>query len=91
MPKSEEGLAGRPVTIKGWVKTIRTQKAYSLIEVNDGSTMAGLQVVAPADKVPGYAETVAAISTGAAIGVVGTIKESPGKGQKYEVGGQARG
>ena len=73
------------MTIKGWVRTIRSQKTFSFIEVNDGSTLSGLQVVAEAEGVPGYDEAVAAITTGAAVGVVGVIKESPGKGQKYEV------
>lgn len=76
---------GQEVTIKGWVRTIRTQKTFSFIEVNDGSTLAGLQVVADVSKVPGYEQAVAQITTGAAVGVVGVIKESPGKGQALEV------
>lgn len=83
--KDEKSLIGQAVTIKGWVRTIRSQKAFSFIELNDGSTLAGLQVVADAGKVSGYEEAIAAINTGAAVGVVGVIKESPGKGQKYEV------
>ena len=83
--KSEESMVGKPVTIKGWVRTIRTQKTFSFIEVNDGSTLAGLQIVADAGTVPGYQEAVTAITTGAAVGVVGVVKESPGKGQQYEV------
>lgn len=78
-------LVGKEVTIKGWVRTIRSQKTFSFIEVNDGSSLAGLQIVAEADSVPGYEEAVAAITTGAAIGVVGVVKESPAKGQKFEV------
>lgn len=76
---------GKEVTINGWVRTIRSQKTFSFIEVNDGSTLAGLQIVADAGKVPGYQEAIAQITTGAAVGVVGVIKESPGKGQAYEV------
>ncbi len=81
----DDSLLGKQVTIKGWVRTIRSQKAFSFIEVNDGSTLGGLQVVADAGKVPGYEAAIAGIHTGAAVGVVGTIKESPGKGQKYEI------
>jgi len=78
-------IVGKEVTIKGWVRTIRSQKTFSFIEVNDGSTLSGLQIVAETDGVPSYNEAVAAITTGAAVGVVGIVKESPGKGQKYEV------
>ena len=35
----------KQVTIKGWVRTIRDQKSFAFIEVNDGSSMKGLQVV----------------------------------------------
>lgn len=83
--KGDDSLLGQRVTIKGWVRTLRSQKTFSFIEVNDGSTLGGLQIVADAEKVPGYEAAIAGIHTGAAIGVVGTIKESPGKGQKYEI------
>ena len=33
------------VIIRGWVRTKREQKTFTFIEVNDGSSMAGLQVV----------------------------------------------
>ncbi len=83
--KAAASLLGKEVTVKGWVRTIRSQKAFSFIEVNDGSSLGGVQVVADAGLVEGYEEAIAGISTGAAVGVVGTIKESPGKGQKFEV------
>ncbi|KAM3576217.1 hypothetical protein VYU27_001925 [Nannochloropsis oceanica] len=83
--KGDDSLLGQRVTIKGWVRTLRSQKTFSFIEVNDGSTLGGLQIVADAEKVAGYEAAIAGIHTGAAIGVVGTIKESPGKGQKYEI------
>jgi len=87
--KGDDSLLGQKVTIKGWVRTLRSQKAFSFIEVNDGSTLGGLQIVADAEKVPGYEAAIAGIHTGAAIGVVGTIKESPGKGQKYEISAES--
>jgi hypothetical protein len=38
-----------PVTIKGWVKTVRKQKTLAFVEVNDGSNLAGVQCVASFD------------------------------------------
>jgi asparaginyl-tRNA synthetase len=78
------GQPGESVTIQGWVRTKREQKEFSFIEINDGSAMAGLQVVVNQD-VPGYAETIKRINTGAAVAVTGTLVESPAKGQRIEV------
>ncbi|MBW4445158.1 MAG: asparagine--tRNA ligase [Plectolyngbya sp. WJT66-NPBG17] len=79
--------AGQPdetVTIQGWVRTKREQKGFSFIEVNDGSSMAGLQVVINQD-VPGYETSLKRISTGASVEVSGVLVPSPGKGQRIEL------
>jgi asparaginyl-tRNA synthetase len=72
-----KGKAGDEVTLYGWVRTVRNQKAFSFIEVNDGSTLANLQVV-----VDGTAE---GISTGTSIAAKGHLVESPGKNQSLEL------
>ncbi|MCU0551700.1 MAG: asparagine--tRNA ligase [Leptolyngbya sp. Prado105] len=79
--------AGQPdetVTIQGWVRTKREQKGFSFIEVNDGSSMAGLQVVINPD-VPDYEASLKRISTGASVEVSGVLVPSPGKGQRIEL------
>ncbi|WP_298272859.1 asparagine--tRNA ligase [Geobacter sp.] len=77
-----EGLGG-DVTVKGWVRTSRVGKEVAFLAVNDGSSLASLQVVAePA--LPNYPE-VCAISTGAAVAVRGRLAESPAAGQRYEL------
>ncbi len=79
--------SGQPqdtVTIQGWVRTKREQKAFSFVEVNDGSALAGLQVVI-GQEVPGYAESLKQISTGASVEIVGTLVDSPAKGQRIEL------
>ena len=73
------------VTVKGWVRTRRDSKnAFSFIELNDGSCMANLQIIVDAD-VPGYEDVIKSVTTGASVAVVGTVKESPGKGQRIEL------
>lgn len=81
----EEGadLVGQEVLLKGWVRTIRNQKAFSFIEVNDGSSLQGLQVVADSD-IDSYG-VVEGLTTGAAVSVLGNIVESQGGGQSIEV------
>lgn len=78
------GQPDETVTVKGWVRTKREQKEFTFVEVNDGSSMAGLQAVVSQD-VPGYAETIKRISTGASVEIAGTLVESPAKGQRIEL------
>ncbi|PZO13409.1 MAG: asparagine--tRNA ligase [Leptolyngbya foveolarum] len=78
------GQPGETLTIQGWVRTQRVAKKFTFIEVNDGSAMSGLQVVAGED-IPGYAESMERISTGASVAISGTLSESPGKGQRVEL------
>ncbi|QZZ21043.1 asparagine--tRNA ligase [Leptothermofonsia sichuanensis E412] len=78
------GQPNETVTIRGWVRTKREQKEFSFVEVNDGSSMAGLQVVVNQD-VPGYAEAIKRVNTGASVEMAGTLVESPAKGQRIEL------
>jgi asparaginyl-tRNA synthetase len=75
--------AGYDVLIRGWVRTKRESKGFSFLEVNDGSSLANIQVVID-EKLPGY-EEVLKITTGCSVSVTGELVESPGKGQRYEI------
>ncbi|WP_404982257.1 asparagine--tRNA ligase [Capnocytophaga granulosa] len=68
------------VTLRGWVRTFRSNR---FIALNDGSTLANLQVVVDFEHTP--EETLKRITTGAAIEVRGKVEESQGKGQSIEV------
>jgi asparaginyl-tRNA synthetase len=78
-------LVGHEITVKGWVRTVRNQKTFSFIEVNDGSTLSNLQVVASPDAIPKYNQVMDQLSTGVSIAVKGTLVESPGKEQALEL------
>ncbi|MHC4944567.1 MAG: asparagine--tRNA ligase [Planctomycetota bacterium] len=75
--------AGAIVQIKGWVRTKRDAKDFSFIEVNDGSCLANIQAVA--DEGLSNFDEVRKLTTGCSLGIKGTLAESPGKGQKYEI------
>ena len=75
--------AGGEVQIQGWVKTRRSSKSVAFLQVSDGSTLADLQVVADQD-LPNFS-LVDSLNTGCSVTVYGTLAESPGKGQKYEI------
>jgi asparaginyl-tRNA synthetase len=71
------------IHIAGWVRTRRDAKAFSFLEINDGTCLANLQVVADAD-IPGSDE-LAAMNTGASVEVWGKLVPSPAAGQKWEL------
>ncbi len=71
------------IHLQGWVRTRRDAKAFSFIELNDGSCLKGLQVIVDAE-LPDYAHITKA-NTGASVEVRGKLVESKGGGQKWEV------
>jgi asparaginyl-tRNA synthetase len=74
----------KSIKICGWVRTVRDQKNFAFIELNDGSTFGGLQIVAE-NSLPSYEETMKNLTTGTSVIVEGTLVESPGAKQKWEV------
>ena len=75
--------AGGEVLVQGWVKTRRSSKAVSFIQLNDGSTIRDIQVVV--DEASPDCKLAESLSTGCSVSVVGTLVDSPGKGQRYEM------
>jgi asparaginyl-tRNA synthetase len=76
---------GAPVTVHGWVRTKRDSKGgFSFVELNDGSCLTGIQVVAD-DSLANYDSDVKHLSTGCSVRVEGELRESPGKGQAVEI------
>jgi len=71
------------VEVRGWVRTRRDSKGFSFLELNDGSCLANLQVVADAST-PGY-DGIAQFTTGASAVVEGKLVPSPAAGQKWEL------
>lgn len=69
--------------VAGWVRTRRDSKAFSFLELNDGTCLANLQIVADAG-IPGY-ENIAKMATGASIEIHGKLIPSPAAGQKWEM------
>jgi len=79
------GEIGARFTIMGWVRTKRDSKGgFSFIEVNDGSCMSSLQMIADGN-LPNYKDEVLALQTGCSIKATGLLATSPGKGQRVEL------
>ena len=71
------------VLLQGWVRTRRDSKTFSFLEINDGSCLKNIQVVADSS-LDNYDEVVRLIA-GSAVAVTGSLVASPGQGQSWEV------
>jgi asparaginyl-tRNA synthetase len=81
----DKNFVGKEVCVRGWVRTRRDSKAgISFIAVSDGSCLATIQCVVPAD-LTNYHTEVLHINTGYAVAITGTCIESQGGGQAVEV------
>ncbi|MEY4462002.1 MAG: Asparagine--tRNA ligase [Bacteroidota bacterium] len=68
------------VNAKGWVRTFRNNQ---FIALNDGSTINNIQCVVDFENTP--EDILKRITTGASVSVTGSLVESKGAGQKYEI------
>src|SRR5215467_13853406 len=74
----------KTLTICGWVRTLRQQKNFSFIELNDGSTFSNLQIIVD-ETTPDYTHILGQLSTGTSLAVTGLLVQSPGQKQKWEL------
>jgi asparaginyl-tRNA synthetase len=89
-----EILAQKPenqeVKIRGWIRPKREMKTLVFVEVNDGSSLAGIQCTFDlardaARPEHGLRAALAAAGTGASVEIRGRLTASPGAGQALEV------
>ncbi len=73
----------RDVSVEGWIRTARSGKGIAFLELNDGSCLASLQIVAE-EEIENF-EEVSRIGAGTAVRAQGELIESPAKGQRVEL------
>ncbi|NOQ72782.1 MAG: asparagine--tRNA ligase [Crocinitomix sp.] len=71
---------GDKVNVKGWVKGFRQNR---FIQLNDGSTINTVQAVIDFENTD--EALLKRINTGAAVSIIGTLEESQGAGQKFDL------
>lgn len=79
---SEENI-GKSLNVCGWVRTKRESKGFAFLVVSDGSTQDTLQLLIN-NETPAFQELYRC-NTGSAIQATGLLRESPAKGQKFEM------
>ena len=80
----------KSVTLGGWIRTLRDNKNLAFVELYDGSFFKSVQVVIDPELKPeglSYDEAVK-LGVGACITVTGTVVESPGAKQPFEIKGE---
>ena len=81
--KEPKKYLNKEITLKGWIKSQRKQKDFGFIDFSDGTCFKHIQVVYD-NSISNYNE-IDSFKFGSAIEVVGTLIESQGQGQDYEV------
>ena len=71
------------VEVRGWLRSLRKSKAFSFINLNDGSCQSNLQIIADQD-IEGY-EELSKLGTGACVSLKGKIVASQGQNQSIEM------
>jgi asparaginyl-tRNA synthetase len=69
--------------VRGWVRTRRDAKDFSFLELNDGSCLRNLQIIAK-NTLPNYA-AIQRLTTGASVQARGALVASQGKGQSWDL------
>jgi asparaginyl-tRNA synthetase len=77
-------VAINSLRVQGWVRTRRDSKDFSFIDLNDGSSLLNLQIIAKKDALANYGD-IQRLGTGASVIVSGALVPSQGKGQKWEL------
>ncbi len=82
--RDPEQYAGKTVCVAGWIRTLRDQKQFGFISLNDGSFFSPLQVVIDRERIADY-DRIAHLGNGSAIIVEGTIELTPKASQPFEL------
>ncbi len=72
------------LTVRGWIRTRRDTGSFSFLELNDGSCLANLQVIAD-ETLENYRDEVSRLSAGCSVVIRGVLQKSPAKGQDVEL------
>lgn len=76
---------GEALEIRGWARSVRTQKERAFIDLNDGSSISGMQAVVNEGTQAWDVINSGVVTTGAAVAVRGALVASPGGKQAAEL------
>ena len=77
-------LDKKTVKVGGWVRSVRDSKNFGFIDLNDGTSFKGVQIVFTPEEIKNYQE-VAKLNAGSSIMCEGTLIATPENKQPFEV------
>ena len=77
-------FADKEITVGGWARSIRDSRAFGFIDLNDGSSFKGVQVVFEREKIENYDE-ISHLNVGSAVVVTGILVLTPEAKQPFEI------
>lgn len=77
-------LNGQRLAVSGWIRKIRDSKIIGFLEINDGSSFKGIQIVFEQDKLANFKDIVK-LNISSAVNVTGTLVLTPDAGQPFEI------
>lgn len=77
-------MIGKSISLAGWIRTVRDQKSFLFIEINDGSTVANFQVIAD-ETLEGFNKIKPLLTTGSSVKISGVLVKSLGQNQALEL------
>jgi len=81
--ESYQELLDKPIKVRGWIKTYRTQKDMTFLSINDGSTIKNIQIVFNTSILT--PEQLNGLGFGSSIIATGLLIESPVPAQPFEL------
>lgn len=82
--KNSNEYENKVIKVAGWVKSARGGKAFGFLDLNDGSSFKGVQIVIEAEKLNNYDE-ISKLNTGSSIVCEGTFILTPDARQPFEI------
>lgn len=79
----KEQFSDQEVKVGGWIRSVRDLKTFAFMDLNDGTSFKGLQVVLNSD-MENYGE-VAKLNTGSSVVICGVLKLTPENKQPFEL------
>ena len=81
--RETDQFLNQKVELSGWVRTVRSSKAFGFIEINDGSFFENIQVVFEAS-LANFTE-IGKLTISSALRIQGTLVPTPGAKQPFEL------
>ncbi len=82
--KNTGSYLDKEITVSGWIRSIRDQKNFAFIHLNDGTSFGNLQIVVEREDFANYQE-ISHLGIGAALIVSGKLVATKGAKQAFEL------